>query len=191
MNLSEILAKIDISKSKDKWIDIETIGEDLNLDHNQLYDIDQEKNEFLRSTFIKEWMCTDTLVGVQAVFFKGEFVCLLKQDCRKCDKVVLGWTSQEKADLVREYLLSLIEEPDIAGVDIIDMDTDLGTGFSVNYVSQLIQKEGFYKDELVKIKEKPRRINSESNFHRIKIAFKDGREEWIDVRDLLLPWSTL
>lgn len=191
MNLKDIISNIDISKNEDKWIDIKTIGDDLSLNYNQINDIDHNKNEFLRSTFIKQWLCSDTMVGVQAVFFKNEFVCLLKQDCRKCDKDVIGWVSQEKADIVREYLLSLVEEDDIPGSDILDMKEDFGAGYSLVFVGQIVKKDVFYNDEAVTIIENPRIMNSKTNFHRVRISYKNNEKEWVDVRDLIIPWKTI
>ena len=55
---------------------------------------------------VNAWMCTDTLVGVYAYYFDGEFVALSFQSARKNDKE-FAWVSKEKADQVRKFIHEL------------------------------------------------------------------------------------
>lgn len=72
---------------------------------------------------ISTWLCTDQMVGVLAYFFRNKFVALSFQRGRKWD-VKIQWVSQECANEVREYILSLADGSDI-NAQLIDPTQEL------------------------------------------------------------------
>jgi len=72
---------------------------------------------------IKTWMCTDTLVGYYAIYFKGEFICSSYQSGRKCD-IEFEWVSQEVYERICHYVQSLIIR-ETRKIEIINMDQEV------------------------------------------------------------------
>lgn len=76
---------------------------------------------------IKTWMCTDTLVGYYAIYFKGEFICWSYQPARKED-IEFEWVSQEVYERVCQFLQSLIIK-ETRKITVIDMEEKVDDSF--------------------------------------------------------------
>jgi len=192
MKAKEIIEGIDLSGNDDKWV-IPTIAEDLGFDYIQIENIDQAKNEKIRSAFVIKWLCTDTVVGVRAYFFDGEFCCLSKQECRKCDEEVIGWVSQAMADKVHDYLHSLIPQKEKVEIEVLeDIDTaDWGNGYTVSGAEaiSIVGKGGklIYNEHTVEYINSPSHIDGKMNFDKI-VIMDEGKEKTISVSDVLVPY---
>ena len=76
---------------------------------------------------IKTWMCTDTLVGYYAIYFKGEFICWSYQPARKED-IEFEWISQEVYEKVCHFLQSLIIK-ETRKIRVINMEEEVDDSF--------------------------------------------------------------
>ena len=90
--------------------------------------IDLENHGFTCRS-IKTWMCTDTLVGYYAIYFKGEFICWSHQPARKED-VEFEWVSQEVYERVCHFVQSLVVK-ETRKIQVIDMDEEIPDFFLV------------------------------------------------------------
>lgn len=157
--------------------------------------VEQDReNQRLKSYWVANHYCTDTYVGIRAYFLDDEFVCLSTQMGRKCDEDI-EWFSISAQKKVREYILSLEVKEDFTPDEaLLNMEEDLGEGYPINYVGQLLTKEVLYKGVMVEVVKEDRYIKvdgkCEHNFHKITVKQKDtGIEENIDIRDILVPWK--
>ena len=147
-------------------------------------------NPRLRSYWIANHYCTDTYVGLRAYFFDDELACITIQKGRKCNEM-FEWASVDMQHRVREYIISLDTDTFEATNDLIDMEEDLGTGYSITYAGQSLKKEVLLNGELVTIiKDRERDDDGKYNFHTITVRDKDGVDSDVDVRDILVPWYT-
>lgn len=94
-----------------------------NLQTNTYIGYSHEFQSNMTAYPISTWYCTDQMVGVLAYFFRNKFVALSFQQGRKWD-VEIQWVSQECANEVREYILSLADGSDI-NAQLIDPTQEL------------------------------------------------------------------
>jgi hypothetical protein len=78
-------------------------------------------SEHMKIVNIKNWMCTDTLVGFFAYFFDYELVCISFQPYRKSN-MELHWVSKEAANKVKKFMLAIMPE---RKKDLMMIDDDL------------------------------------------------------------------
>lgn len=186
MKIKDIIANLDKSPSNEDdctW-DVEKIAQDLDVESCGVFQ--REGNIRLKCYWIGKHLCTDTWVGIRAYFLDDNFVCASKQNARKCDENFY-WVSDEAANDVRKYILSLKCEDDLS-VSLLDLDEDIGEGYTVEYTGQLLTKEVMYQGSLVTVIKDSN--NGYTNFHTITVE-KDGNMLDIDVRDVIVPWPIL
>lgn len=189
MKIKDIIAKIKVEDHTMYRVDFETIGEDLGLSWEEIEEIEESKNERIRTEFVSCHYCTDEYVGLEAYFLDGELICLTHKAARKSNKQVVGWVSQELAQETKDYIKSISKKKDsVFEVEILNLEEDIGDSFKVEYTNQLIHKNIRYKNEMHKVVLSPDKdINGKSNFHEIVIE-KEGCEKRVDVRDLEIPY---
>jgi hypothetical protein len=98
---------------------------------------------------IKDWNCTDTWVGDNAIYHNGELICITHKPYRK-SSVEIQWVSKEVFDRVSAFVRSL-EEEDYK--EYIDFDSEVDTSYSLGYTNQLLRHNStaFYRGEKVTI----------------------------------------
>lgn len=112
-----------------------------------LWNYDSALDERFKRYPIATWNCTDTHVGLYALYLDGAPVGITFQIARKSATDV-KWLSEEIAKHVRDVLLSY---GDIPTYDIINPDEFIDKNFAVAYVDQVTTDDGFYEDRPVKI----------------------------------------
>ncbi len=125
MNLRHAIANIDLNNhAHASWLPFDKLYSNI-LDYHYVpgelwglesFDVKQYK--------IKTWMCTDTLVGLYAYFFRDEFAFVTSQTGRKCD-INFYWVNQEMHTKVADYLRSFIKPEDMDIVELNDMHYDI------------------------------------------------------------------
>jgi hypothetical protein len=175
MRILEAINKINKSPGNESYVDIIDIANRVNV---SLYDyIDCED---LKCYYLRKWLCTDTMVGTRVYFLRGEPVAVSIQEGRKCDEN-FKWLSHEWYSITREYVLSLVAEPD-SNFEILE-DEEIGDTYKVEYVSQIICDTAFYQGVKVDILEKEHYSVGKINFHSV-VILHEGEEKTIDCRDL-------
>ena len=102
---------------------IDTLTSELNAADIWEYD-EHEVVKRLCVYTLFEWMCTDTRVGLRALYFDGEPVAAIYQRGRK-SALSIRWVSQEKAEQVRGYLLTLSGQETVDSVAVIGDDEEV------------------------------------------------------------------
>ena len=126
---------------------------------------------------ITRWYCTDTHVGMTAIYYKGELIAVSEQQGRKCD-VTFHWASQEVYGRIRRIVEDLCREDDPPSVNMINWDRDVGDPvYSVNYSGQVLwhgpHREGIYQGRTVEVlgDAEPK------NFISSNLRVRDGEHE--------------
>ena len=183
MKLSDIVDNLDRSKANEQYVDLEDLVTELNL---TCYGVCQaSENPRLTSYWIANHYCTDTYVGLRAYFLDDLLVAVSAQAGRKSDEN-FEWVSLGSARAVQAYILSL-EAEEVLSVTIANFDEEMGDGYPVEYVGQLLTNKVLYKGELVEVTKED--SQDYKNLHTITIKTIDGTEKDIDIRDTLSPWK--
>jgi hypothetical protein len=104
----------------------ELLTEFIPNNYNEFRNYDAEEMQFNARFGVKpvrQWTCTDTTVGLYAMFLDGEFVGFANQYYRKSG-MTFGWLSIEIAQKIRELIIELFvrfEEPHFM---TFSLDTD-------------------------------------------------------------------
>lgn len=183
MKLYEAITRLD-KVNNSTWIDTNEIGHEFDM-----YDIPYAEQERLEGFYLSSWLCTDTIVGDIIYFFDDVPVAISSQLGRKYDKV-FKWFSLEKAQQVKDYLISLRDDENELNVLVIDtMDYEIHEGYGIEFNGNLLELEGrkaYYKNEdviiLERIKNKEWGIDT-----NLKIERK-GEILIVDINDLIFPY---
>lgn len=151
-------------------------------------DLDLSNNSRLECYWLGSHRCTDTEVGLRCYILDGNPVSISMQKGRKCDEV-FEWVSMEAFKTTHTFLLSLKEEDELPQPSIIDMEEDLGEGYPVEYVGQLLTKQVMYDNCMVDVVEELEVKDGEMNFHGIIIKHPTEGLMSIDIRDIFVPWN--
>lgn len=132
-------ALLNVKKDEPDDIDIELFFQEFNLNCGS---IDYTKYmSSVKAYWIKKWYCSDTWVGMKAIYLNDELVGYLNQVGRKCG-VSIKYVSEESAKKLKTFIEDLLG--DIENFSIIDMNEEIGKFYAVDYTQQLLDKEGFY-----------------------------------------------
>lgn len=157
----------------------------------QEYVQQDEENPRLKCYWIASHYCTDTYVGFRAYFFDDKFVAQSYQPSRKSSES-FEWVSKEDAMKVRDYILSLSLDNDEFNIELMsDIEEEMGIGYQVQYVGELLTKDVIYNNKNVKVIKQQEVVNGKYNFHNITIQYQDGKQEEIDIREVYVPWKVI
>lgn len=178
MKLIDILTNVD--KSDSDYVDQEDLREYFQLANYGDYSDEFDKR--VKGYYVVRWYCTDTYVGLMAIYLDDELVGMSRQTARK-NKCEFEWLSQEAAERVRNVL-----SPATPKFDILDPDTDYAPFYSVSYSGEVLDLEGFYKGVPVKVTN--RRPNPK-NYIDQELIVSDGTKEFkIPVSEYKMPLRT-
>lgn len=177
VTFKQISETIDKSNSNEVTIDICEIGEDFGFDAPW---INQER---LKGYWIGGWQCTDTWVGYIMYFLDDEPVGWSSQVGRKYD-TDYEWFGEQSAEKVRKYILSLMREEESPSVNLIDLNVEIGSGYSINYNSQIIHGTNVLykgKDATIVTRIKHTELGIDQ---LVEIKYSDGTLETVEVGEL-------
>lgn len=192
MLLKDIISNLDKSEqNEDKSVvwELEDLGSEVGVQLQ--WGTHQDKDDYkLKCYWVANHYCTDTYVGYRAYFLEDEFVALSYQPARKSDEAY-EWVSKEAFIKVRNYILSLqVEESVDFPEEFLDMEEDFGKGYPVQYTGQLLRKDVWLDNNMVRVKEERSFLNGDYNFHQIIVQNGNKLIE-TDIRNILVPWYTL
>jgi hypothetical protein len=148
MKLIDAIRNVTRPAAPDPWrhsAPLEEICEALGINYD--WNEPEELQSRLQSYPIFNWLCTDTHVGLNAIYFDGEPVGSSMQTARK-DSTNVQWISADAARRVRDAILSYREEKVF---DLILPDEEIGDDAGVAYVGQALTSVGFYQGRPVKV----------------------------------------
>lgn len=175
MKIKDIIEQLDKSDENKGWIDIYELGQQLDIfcEYKDPHEID------LKAYWIRNWMCTDTVVGVRAYFLNDEHVAISVQNGRK-NYEKFYWTSEKHKKMVEDYLRKFIIEDDIV---TFDPNEELDTTFTLDFANELLSNHKiYYNGKIVKIISEIK-----DDFYSAKnviIRFKSGEKKVVEVKEL-------
>ena len=158
-------------------VDWEAISSALNV--SDLSDSDDTR---LKAYHLIVWHCTDSYVGARAYFLDDKFVAISTQVGRKYGEE-FEFTSQQDAEMVREYLLSLSGYK--LEVKLINLNEESPDHYGVQYASQLIPQYhsyALYRGNVARVLSIPFH-DAYVNFYIVEITYENSTK-YVDVRAL-------
>lgn len=178
MKIIDALKNVD--KSNPCYLDIDDLANELQLYTATMnYEVIEQR---LKEYYLMKWYCTDTWVGVSAIYLDGELVGCITQNARKAEKIY-SWISLLCVDKVRQVILECMEFDD-AVYEIIDPTDPVVEYYSVDYSSQLLDTEGFVNNRHCVVIDKMHKGILSS---KIKVRYDNKEEEVVPVSWLKIP----
>lgn len=144
MQLLDALKNVVRSPENDGGPEIEALVETLQLREYPDFAAVQAR---LHGYWLIRWMCTDTWVGLKALYLGNYLVGYTTQNARKSD-VDVKFLSVERARLVEKWLIACIKDesnPPIATAE--ELGKTIHETFTVNYTNQILDHRGFVAGE--------------------------------------------
>lgn len=182
MKLSEAIARIKRDEAFSSSPDMKDLCDALNISY---YDIDYDREDTqtrLKSYWLMNWYCTDSVVGLKVYFFDDEVVACSAQAGRKSD-TNFEFVSQDAAEKLHAYMLTFLREPKKPEYPILNMDEEIEEFYTIDYTDGILHKEAMYKGEQVKIVESRMRQEWDAP---VRIEKKDGTQLEVEAGELNL-----
>jgi hypothetical protein len=136
MTLKEVISQIDLTAAYDRFgytPDWESLSQELRVEG--LY---WSEDTRLRVYPITSHICTDTEVGLFALFLDNEWVGISMQAYRK-SSVEYSFVSREKAEILQQYLMSLVGENPLDNITLLNTDEEIGTGYRLAFTGEVFR----------------------------------------------------
>lgn len=180
MKLIDVINRVD--RTETHWVDYQEIGNDLGL---EIWNAPKDFQDRVKSYHLIKWLCTDTWVGANVIYFDGRPLALTKQIARKEDTRYY-YVSKEIVAAFQRYILdSKIDGDDHTSPTLIDPNEEVNEFYTVSYGSQLLTKDGFYQGRPVKVAETFER--DISLWKVIDIKEENGEIHRIPVKEFKIP----
>ena len=185
MTYAEIAKKIDKSEKNSEivWFD----------DLCREFDLTEEGIELdrMKAYWILNYHQHGDWCGMKMYFFDSEPVCVSIKVNRK-DEEKFSWFSQENANKVENYLLSLIEKKK-PYVEIVDIQQNIGNSFKNDYNSEVIDwSKARYRNEPIEFLERVKEDPDYGVDHIIKAKISNGNIVELDIRkDVAFLFNTI
>ena len=189
MKLIDAIRNVTRPAKPDAWrhsAPLEEICEALGIQYD--WNEPEELQSRLQSYPIFNWLCTDTHVGLNAIYLDGEPVGSSMQVARK-NSTNVQWISAEAARRVRDAILSYREEQVF---DLILPDEEIGDDAGVAYVGQALTDEATYQGRPVKAlvwydglasRSTPEEYRREGRPYFEAVPYKDEKSNCVLIQD--------
>lgn len=175
MNLLDDLLNVDRSESNENYVELFDLGDELGVSGIG-YGCN---NTELKSYWLKRLNDTDTYVGIQALYLRGNLVGYIDQSGRKSSPVYY-WCSEKSAMDVTVYLLELVAASEFVNVKLIDEYIEIDERFRVGDYDRIdYEKFALYEGEWVEIVDYER-----PGTEIITIQFDDGEQMTLNISEL-------
>jgi len=152
--------------------------------------LDLERHGF-KARPVTQWICTDTHVGMDAIYYQDELVAVTYQPARKADTEV-QWVSRQAFEKVRAVILALQDDRGDRQFILLDQEVDefkVVNGqpvFQVLYAQEILGKEVLYQGKPAEVTYKPGRMNEIKDWHTLHIR-QDDQEKKVPMREVFIP----
>jgi len=189
MKLKELIEKLDKSKDNESNVNLNSLAENEFDIFNLSWEACVEQEGRLKAYWIKNWYCTDSIVGWRAYFLDDEFVGTSMQVGRKHTED-FDWVSELALWSVKDFLLSLtIDEQNLNGFSFLDLEEELTEdSYLIEFADELLPSHnakaklnGKPVQILERIHDKGNKYSFENN--RVKIL-NEGEKQIVEVQDL-------
>jgi hypothetical protein len=188
MKLIDALKNVDQSENNKSWIEISEFAEALHIEYwgSSTPEFYADFENRIKAYWLMKWYCTDTVVGMRAVFFDGELIAMTWQTGRKSDQDV-EFVSVEAAKKLREYILSSRPESEFT---LFNHDEDIGETYSVNYTSEVMSDVGSVGGKPVTYVRYPNKRKDPNDFEswsKMTVRDAEGNELEIETNRFEIP----
>ena len=195
MKLIDALKNVDRSDDNVQWIDLDEVAHALNF---YGHDLDWSEDSKLLSYPVANWYCTDSYVGIYALYLEDELVGYTYQAARKSD-IEYHWLNHDAVTKVSDYIrsLNMLKEPPYS---YLNPDEELGEGYSIGYRCQLLSDMTTAtlksSGETVTIDhERNRQYNIAhgpyTEMEWLYVILANGTKEFVDCSTLLFPYRVV
>ena len=108
---------------------IDALCEDFELDY--IFDSHDKIDASLKAYPIFKWLCTDEMVGLDALYFNDAPVAAIFRECRKCHYEIM-WLTPETASAVRDFLVSFLEPKEARLLDPLQEIDEVRMAYSAD-----------------------------------------------------------
>lgn len=179
MKLMEAILNVDKSKPN-TWLSFEDLCIALGL-HGYWDSEPKDMQSRLVGYDIVQWYCTDTHVGLTAVYFDGEPAATIWQTSRKGDR---EWKFVS-ADIAKKIYDWIVNNKELK-FDLLDPEEEIGETFTVEYNDQLLTNKGVYKGKPVTV---IKRFTEIDLWEKVIIQDDAGKSKIIDLKDFKIPFN--
>ena len=179
-------ALLNVDKSRPSNPNLDEFCQELDV---ETYDVNYTKlDDSFKSYYLTHHLCTDTWVGIEAIYLNDKLVAYTNQTSRK-GSYYIAFINQECAKLTKSFLESCMEQrdPSYNIEDEEELNRELVPFYHVSYSGQLIDDHGFHNERPVTVLKF--RVNPNDCIdQQIKISYDDTKEEEIIfVHKLMIP----
>lgn len=141
------------------------------------------------SRVITEWYCTDTVVGMTAIYHNDELICVSLQTARK-NPIEFHWVSQQTADEIFLVCRALVPDESRQKVRLISFDGEEGEpSYQLSWGSNVMKRSShthaIYQGKTVEVTETYDGHNS-ATWEKVKIS-ENGNEKIVEISELRFP----
>lgn len=189
MKIKELFEKVYKSVNNEGGVDIEEFRQLLGVD--SYIGWSEEFDNRVKSYFILNWMCTDTVVGAKVYFFDDKPLCLGIQTARKSDEQY-EFVSQEIADELKSFILSLAEE-DERKISLLSMEDEFGSEYDIYFAGQLMgnHTKGCVNGRCVEVKESVADRNNYICNQTVVVFLDTGEEAVVETESIKFPLNVV
>lgn len=197
MKLKEIL-ELAKTKKKQTYPDLGILAEEAFELYNFNYDKYYNKENIERLSYIpiEYWLCTDTEVGYNILFFDDKIVAVTVQKGRKCD-VNYYWVSEEAYHEVFSYVKTF-ERINDAVIPLLTkeaLEEEWDEYYNLDFASQFLNSHvTYYNNKRVYISNKriPEKENEYTASTQIYISYKENLKNSfiVNVEDIKIKILT-
>ena len=181
MKLIDALRNVDRSDSQ--YADREELARELGVSPDLYYhDMPEDFDERVKAYYVIKWNCTDTWVGLMAIYFDDRLAGYSWQTARRSDREY-EFVSEELALELQAYLESTRPKPKF---NIIDPEQEQDEYYTVAYGSQLLADKGVYNGVPVEVVKKfP--YHTSSNWENVEVKDATGTVTMITLSEFKIP----
>jgi hypothetical protein len=146
---------------------------------------DLEVNGFTERPIYK-WLCTDAWVGISAIYWNKEFICITSQQGRKCSTEI-QWASEEVFNRVSAFVKTLYKE-EVYIPDYLDLEQDFQITFKLGFTEQIMNDWAYYEGKKCMIAKELTRNEVRKDFiAKVVWIETDDGPKLVDIRELDFP----
>lgn len=191
MKLINALLNVDKSdKNTNSWVDPEPLANAFSLCS---YDLDTDLfNKGIVGYWVRSWICTDTEVGIMAIYLFNELVGYSEQTARKGDTNI-KFVSSVQAKKTHEFMLSCLTSDTFAEVAADDvLNREIGETYQVDVGTQIIYKDtkraAVYNRPVIFVQG----VTKSRYFDSVEVLFTDTNEKGIvHVNEYKIPYRVI
>lgn len=167
-------------------VDAEKLAYELDLDNVYWAGDIPGFDERVKGYFLSKNYCTDSWVGLQAIFFDDRLVAIMHQEGRKSDPEY-WFVDRESALELRQFMTVTRPEPELS---YIDPNEEINDHYTLEYANGILDKKGFYNGEPVEYVMKHVKPDDPYKGYlssKIVVKHATGATQVIDCRDYFIP----